>query len=90
MAIASSAQGDDKDVTLSGNQKCAKTSARHLIISGMDFSGKHSFCIEDFVDKAKKTSLERLRGQCWSPLLVSWGSRSRKLEVAVGVWLDLL
>ncbi|CAL2228138.1 unnamed protein product [Prunus armeniaca] len=32
----------------------------------------------------------RLRGQSWSPLLVSWGSGSRKLEVAVGVWLDLL
>ncbi|PQQ04121.1 hypothetical protein Pyn_34110 [Prunus yedoensis var. nudiflora] len=88
MATASSAQGDDKYVTLSENHKRAKTSARHLIVSGMDFSGKHSFCIEDFVDKAKKTSLEG--GQCWSPLLVNWGSGSRKLEVAVGVWLDLL
>ncbi|CAL8992295.1 unnamed protein product [Prunus brigantina] len=56
----------------------------------MDFSGKHSFCINDFVDNAEETSLKGLRGQSWSPLLVSWGSRSRKLEVMVGVWLDLL
>ncbi|CAL9031562.1 unnamed protein product [Prunus brigantina] len=98
MATASSAQGDDKYVAPSGNQKRAKIGVGHLIVSGMDFSGKHSFCIEDFVDKAEETSLEgsffeiffRLRGQSWSPSFVSWGSGSRKLELAVGVWLDLL
>ncbi|KAL6289429.1 hypothetical protein ACE6H2_006939 [Prunus campanulata] len=101
MATVSSSQGDDKYVTPIENQKCAKTCVGHLISSGMDFSGKLSFCIEDFVDKAEETSLEgsprsffgiffRLRGQSWSPLLVSWSSGSRKLEVVVGVWLELL
>ncbi|PQM40335.1 hypothetical protein Pyn_22935 [Prunus yedoensis var. nudiflora] len=58
MATASFAQGDDKYAAPSGNQKRAKTGVGHLIVSGMDFSGKHSFCIKDFVDKAKDTSLE--------------------------------
>ncbi|KAI5323375.1 hypothetical protein L3X38_032447 [Prunus dulcis] len=49
MAIASSAQGDDKYVAPSGNQKNAKTGVGHLIFSGIDFSGKHSFCIEDLL-----------------------------------------
>ncbi|PQQ21097.1 hypothetical protein Pyn_21008 [Prunus yedoensis var. nudiflora] len=61
IATASSAQGDDKYAAPSGNQKHAKTSVRRLIVSGMDFSGKHSFCTEDFVDKAEETSLK------WSP-----------------------
>ncbi|KAI5322411.1 hypothetical protein L3X38_031483 [Prunus dulcis] len=91
VTTASFAQGDDKYAAPSGNQKCVKTGVRHLMVSGMAFSSKRSFCIGDFVDKAKKTSLEgspRLRGQSWSLLLVNWGFRSRKLEVAVGVWLD--
>ncbi|CAL8130990.1 unnamed protein product [Prunus armeniaca] len=58
MVTASSAQGDDKYATPSRNQKRVKTGVGHLIISGMDFSSKHSFCIEDFVDKAEETSLE--------------------------------
>ncbi|CAL9016311.1 unnamed protein product, partial [Prunus brigantina] len=38
----------------------------------MAFSSKRSFYIEDFVDKAKDTSLEGSpRGQSWSPFLVS-------------------
>ncbi|CAL8117597.1 unnamed protein product [Prunus armeniaca] len=54
----------------------------------MDFSRKHRFCIKDFVHKAEQTGLEGVRGQSWSPLLVSWGSGSRKLKVAVGVgWI---
>ncbi|PQM34091.1 hypothetical protein Pyn_38049 [Prunus yedoensis var. nudiflora] len=58
MATASSAQGDDKHVAPNRNQKLAKTGVGHLIVNGMDFSGKHSFCIEDFVDKPEVTSLE--------------------------------
>ncbi|BBN67576.1 hypothetical protein Prudu_118S000500 [Prunus dulcis] len=85
MVTPSSAQGDDKYAASSWNQKRAKIGVRHLIVRGMDFSGKHSFCIEDFVDKTEETSLEGLRGQSWSPLLVSWGFGSRKLEVVVGV-----
>ncbi|KAI5338096.1 hypothetical protein L3X38_017367 [Prunus dulcis] len=58
IAIASSAQGDDKYAAPSGNQKCAKTGVWYLNVSGMNFFSKHSFCIEDFVDKAEETSLE--------------------------------
>ncbi|KAI5342205.1 hypothetical protein L3X38_010080 [Prunus dulcis] len=58
VATASSAQGGDKYAAPSGNQKCAKTSVGHLIVSGMAFFGKRSFCIEDFVDKTEETSLE--------------------------------
>ncbi|KAI5343573.1 hypothetical protein L3X38_011449 [Prunus dulcis] len=64
VTIASSTQGDDKYAAPSGNQKVAKTGVRHLIVSGMDSFGKHSFCIEDFVDKVEETSLE---GSPWSP-----------------------
>ncbi|CAL9001179.1 unnamed protein product [Prunus brigantina] len=70
MTTTSSAQGDDKYATPRGNQKRAKTSVGHLIVRGMDFSSKYSFCIEDFVDKAEETNLEGLRGQSWSPLLL--------------------
>ncbi|CAL9012930.1 unnamed protein product [Prunus brigantina] len=45
MTTASSAQRDDKYVVPSGNQMHAKIGVGHLIISGMDFSSKHSFCI---------------------------------------------
>ncbi|KAI5322431.1 hypothetical protein L3X38_031503 [Prunus dulcis] len=58
MVTPSSAQGDDKYAASSWNQKRAKIGVRHLIVSGMDFSSKHSFCIEDFVDKTEETSLE--------------------------------
>ncbi|PQP95625.1 hypothetical protein Pyn_12764 [Prunus yedoensis var. nudiflora] len=58
VATASSAQGGDKYTALSGNHKHAKTGVGHLIVSGMAFSGKRSFCIKDFVDKAKETSFE--------------------------------
>ncbi|CAL8112524.1 unnamed protein product [Prunus armeniaca] len=58
VTTVSSTQGDDKYVAPSGNQKCVKTGVRHLIVGGMDFYGKCSFCIEHFVDKAKETSLE--------------------------------
>ncbi|CAL9000475.1 unnamed protein product, partial [Prunus brigantina] len=58
MATAFFAQGDDKYAAPSGNQKRAKTSVGHLIVSGMDFFGKHSFCIKDFVDKAEETNLD--------------------------------
>ncbi|CAL8157384.1 unnamed protein product [Prunus armeniaca] len=58
MATASSAQGDDKYAAPSRNQKRAKIGVGHLIVSGTGFSRKHSFCIEDSVDKAEKTSLE--------------------------------
>ncbi|KAI5329034.1 hypothetical protein L3X38_028431 [Prunus dulcis] len=54
----SSAQGNDKYAAPSGNQKRVKIGVGHLIVSGRDFSRKHSFCIEDFVDKAKETNLE--------------------------------
>ncbi|CAL8162115.1 unnamed protein product [Prunus armeniaca] len=58
MTIASSAQGGDKYAATSENQKHAEIGVGHLIVIGMAFFGKHSFCIEDFVDKAEKTSLE--------------------------------
>ncbi|CAL8162167.1 unnamed protein product [Prunus armeniaca] len=58
MATASSAQGDDKFAAPIGSQKRVKIGVGHLIVSGMDFSVKHSFCIEDFVDNEKETSLE--------------------------------
>ncbi|CAL2240217.1 unnamed protein product [Prunus armeniaca] len=58
MATASSVQRDDKYATPSGNQKSAKTGVGHLIVNGMDFSSKHSFCIDDFIDKAEETILE--------------------------------
>ncbi|PQM38489.1 hypothetical protein Pyn_37644 [Prunus yedoensis var. nudiflora] len=35
VTTASSAQGDDKYAAPSGNQKCAETSVRHLIVSGI-------------------------------------------------------
>ncbi|VVA35058.1 Hypothetical predicted protein [Prunus dulcis] len=73
VATTSSAQGDDKYAPPSGNQKRTKIGVGHLIVSGMDFSSKHSFYIEDFVAKAKETSLKGLKGQSWSALLVSWG-----------------
>ncbi|CAL9014849.1 unnamed protein product [Prunus brigantina] len=52
------AQRDDKYTAPSGNQKCAEAGVRHLIVSGMAFSGKRSFGIEDFVDKVEETSLK--------------------------------
>lgn len=58
VTTASSAQEDDKYVAPSGNQKREETGVRHLIVSGTTFSSKHSFCIEDFVDKAEETSLK--------------------------------
>ncbi|PQQ11815.1 hypothetical protein Pyn_08234 [Prunus yedoensis var. nudiflora] len=58
MATASSTQEDDKYAAQSVNQKHAKTGVGHLIVSGMNFSGKHSFCIEYFVDKGEETNLE--------------------------------
>ncbi|PQQ03123.1 hypothetical protein Pyn_34429 [Prunus yedoensis var. nudiflora] len=59
VTIASSTQGNDKYATPSGNPKHTETGVRRLIVNGMAFSGKCSFCIEDFVDKAEETSLER-------------------------------
>ncbi|CAL8164319.1 unnamed protein product [Prunus armeniaca] len=44
------------------------------VITSFSAQGNDNFCIEDFVDKLKETSLEG------SP-------RSRKLEVALGDWL---
>ncbi|CAL8162618.1 unnamed protein product [Prunus armeniaca] len=58
MVIASFAQGDDKYTAPRENQKRVKTGVGHLIVSDIDFSGKHSFYIEDFVDKAEETNLE--------------------------------
>ncbi|CAL8138273.1 unnamed protein product [Prunus armeniaca] len=58
VATAFSAQRDDKYAAPNGNQKLAETGVRHLIVSGIYFSSKCSFCIEDFVDKAEETSLE--------------------------------
>ncbi|PQQ19954.1 hypothetical protein Pyn_05553 [Prunus yedoensis var. nudiflora] len=58
VATASSTQGGDKNVAPSGNLKRAKTGVGHLIVSGMAFSGKGSFCIKDFVNKVDETSLE--------------------------------
>ncbi|KAI5339782.1 hypothetical protein L3X38_019054 [Prunus dulcis] len=58
VATTSSTQRDDKYAAPNGNQKLAETSVGHLIVSGMDFYDKRSFCIEDFVDKAEETSLE--------------------------------
>ncbi|PQP99599.1 hypothetical protein Pyn_01107 [Prunus yedoensis var. nudiflora] len=58
VATASSTQGGDKYAAPSGNQKCAETGVGHLIVSGMAFSSKRSFCIEDFVDKVEETNLK--------------------------------
>ncbi|CAL2278935.1 unnamed protein product [Prunus armeniaca] len=52
------AQGDDKYAAPNGNQKPVEIGVRHLIVSDMFFSGKRSFCIQDFVDKADETSLK--------------------------------
>ncbi|PQQ20199.1 hypothetical protein Pyn_32473 [Prunus yedoensis var. nudiflora] len=68
VATASSAQGGDKYAALSGNHKHAKTGVGHLIVSGMAFSGKRSFCIKDFVDKAKET---RGVSKAKRPILIS-------------------
>ncbi|CAL8149685.1 unnamed protein product [Prunus armeniaca] len=57
--IASSAQRGDKYAAPSGNQKHAKIGVRHLIVNGMAFSSKCSFCIEDFVDKAERIPASR-------------------------------
>ncbi|PQQ03653.1 uncharacterized protein Pyn_25837 [Prunus yedoensis var. nudiflora] len=74
IATASFAEGDDKYAAPSGNQKRAKTGVGHLIVSGLDFFGKHSFYIEDFVDKAEETNLESSprspmeRSWAWQPM----------------------
>ncbi|CAL8155289.1 unnamed protein product [Prunus armeniaca] len=93
VATASSNQGGEKYVAPSKNNKRVEIGVGHLTVSDMAFSSKHSICIEDFVDKVEETNLKgspRLRGKSWFPLHVSWGSGSIKLEVAVGIWLDLL
>ncbi|CAL2248813.1 unnamed protein product [Prunus armeniaca] len=73
IATASSAQGDDKYAAPNENQKHAKTGVGHLIVNGMNFSSKHSFCIEDFVDKARRPASRGLQDlPNNSPMERSW------------------
>ncbi|PQQ07865.1 hypothetical protein Pyn_21626 [Prunus yedoensis var. nudiflora] len=58
VVTVSSAQRGDKHAASSRNQKRVEIGVGGVIVSGMAFSSKHSFYIEDFVDKAKEISLE--------------------------------
>ncbi|CAL2239260.1 unnamed protein product [Prunus armeniaca] len=75
MTTTSSAQGDEKYVAPSGNQKRAKTGVGHLIVRGMDFSGGG-----DQPRGVSKISLIILLWNAKRPILVSLASQ-------LGFWI---